>query len=70
MPLTIWSCVLSDIKKNYFRKNWPVLPRNYFKNRNSNGSNFLLPSFLTFFFIFSCEKLLQCKSFSTKISML
>ena len=33
MPVTIWICVLSYIKKNYFSENWLVLPRNYFQNR-------------------------------------
>ena len=31
MPLTIWNCVLSHKKKNYFSENWLVLPRNYFQ---------------------------------------
>ena len=35
MPLTIWNCVLSYKKKNYFSENQFVLPRNYFQNRIS-----------------------------------
>ena len=46
MPMTIWNCVLSYKKKNYFSENWLVLTRNYFQNRIP-GSNFLLPTFLT-----------------------
>ena len=33
MPLTIWNCVLSCKKKNYFSENWLVLTRNHFQNR-------------------------------------
>ena len=46
MPLTIWNCVLSCKRKNYFSENLLVLQRNYFQNRIP-GSNFLLPTFLT-----------------------
>ena len=33
MPMTIWNCVLSYKKNNYFNENWLVLSRNYFQNR-------------------------------------
>ena len=33
MPLTIWNCVLSYKKKNYFSANWLVVSRNYFRNK-------------------------------------
>ena len=33
MPLTIWNCVLSCEKKNYFSENQLAVPRNYFQNR-------------------------------------
>ena len=46
MPLTIWNCVLSYKKKNYFSENRLVLQEITFRTEFP-GSNILLPTFLT-----------------------
>ena len=46
MPLTIWNCVLSYKKKNYFSENQLAHLEIPFRTEFP-GSNFLLPTFLT-----------------------